>query len=342
MNELMPTDAVISAVAADLHSIGLTMVTNGILAPDLEETIRDILERTHARIESKHFNEDPLSVRYAVTTDFADIATSEAQTERHPAEPLMAAEVVFDVALPLVAQAHKDVSPILIAKVLHNEIWRRFPPGAIAYVEFILSRLARANREERGAIARELHDRVAHRLANALQQIQLAGQEFGGTDNLNIAEDELRASLVDIQDLAIALRPMVEGKSIESAVDELIRRLPERPPIRLESHGVRRSLLASVNEELFAIVVEAVRNARRHANADEIVVRLRWTDAHLLLSITDDGGGFASGTASPSGLRSMKERAQIVGASFIVDSGAVGTSVDLVVPLGRVSVQELP
>jgi len=45
---------------------------------------------------------DPLSVRYAVTSDFASIATSEAEAERHPAEPLMAAEVIFDVALPLV------------------------------------------------------------------------------------------------------------------------------------------------------------------------------------------------------------------------------------------------
>jgi len=141
----MPAEEVISGVAADLQSIGLTMVADGVLAPHLEATIRDVLRRTHTRIESSDLARDPLSVRYAVTSDFANIATSEAEAERHPAEPLMAAEVVFDVALPLVAAAYPHISPILIAKVLHNEIWRRFPPGAIAYVEFILARLARAN-----------------------------------------------------------------------------------------------------------------------------------------------------------------------------------------------------
>ena len=181
---------------------------------------------------------------------------------------------------------------------------------------------------------------MAHRLANALQRIELDAGSRGATDGLTIAEGELRASLTDIQDIATALRPMAEEKSIESAVDELIRRLPENPPIRLESSGAPRRLLSSVNEELFAIVVEAVRNGRRHSLANEMVVTFRWTDAHLFLSIADDGRGFDSKAATASGLRSMKERAQIVGASLAVDSTAVGTSVDLVVPLGRVSVQE--
>lgn len=342
MSATMPTEEVISGVAADLQSIGLTMVTGGVLSPTLETTIRDVLEQTRARIERNDLNGDPLSVRYAVTADFANIATTEAESERHPAEPLMAAEVLFDVALPLVSSTYKDVSPLLIAKVLHNEIWRRFPPGAIAYVEIILARLARANREERGAIARDLHDRIGHRLANALQRIELENDAAGHAHNLDIAEQELRASLVDIQDLATALRPMALEKSIEAAVDELAQRLPERPLIRVTSIGPPKTLLASVKEELFAVVVEAVRNARRHARCNEVAVGFQWSDAQLALSIADDGIGFdETGLSAPSGLRSMKERAQIVGAGLDVESSSLGTSVTLLVPLGRVTAKEL-
>jgi signal transduction histidine kinase len=146
--------------------------------------------------------------------------------------------------------------------------------------------------------------------------------------------------MTDIQDLAVALRPMINDGTMESAVDELIRRLPAKPTIHRLSRGQPRELLGSVNEELFAIIVEAVRNARRHARADSITVRFQWGSAHLSLSVTDDGEGFDLGDAAPSGLRSMRERAQIVGARLSMRSNSSGTSIDVKLPLGRVTVRD--
>lgn len=330
------TETVIASVARDLEAIGSSLVTGGALEDTLEATIRDILDKTVLRTFGEGEPPAAISVRYAVTAEFKNIAVTEAEAHRHPAEPLMAAEVIFDVALPYLTRRIPEANPIRLARILHNEIWRRFPPGAIAYVEFILNKLAHAERQERLVISRELHDRVAHRMALALQRIELAKASPSDVEaHLKLAESEIRDSLLDVQDIAVALRPMVGNRSIESAVDDLAARLPASPNVLVRRTGDAQELLDSVAEELFIIVVEAVRNARRHAQGTQIVVSFEWASARLSISVEDDGDGFDVATSSPSGLHTMAERAQVIGARLTVSSNSGGTAVVVDMPLGR-------
>ena len=59
----------------------------------------------------------------------------------------MAADLLFGVALPFVADAVAEAGgqrrDLDVARALHHAIWRRFPPGAIAYVEVLRDQLRR-------------------------------------------------------------------------------------------------------------------------------------------------------------------------------------------------------
>jgi signal transduction histidine kinase len=89
-----------------------------------------------------------------------------------------------------------------------------------------------------------------------------------------------------------------------------------------------------VCEALIQITREAVRNATRHGHPKHIWLVLSLADRRLRLAIVDDGQGFRThevSIGSGFGLTSMRERAERIGASFRVDSGVRGTTVEVLV-----------
>jgi signal transduction histidine kinase len=86
---------------------------------------------------------------------------------------------------------------------------------------------------------------------------------------------------------------------------------------------------------LFRIAQEAVNNAIRHGNAGQITIRLARVDDRLVLEVRDDGRGLPAGRATGRGLglRTMKHRADLIGAQFAVASpDSRGTVVSCVLP----------
>src|SRR5262249_34528773 len=88
------------------------------------------------------------------------------------------------------------------------------------------------------------------------------------------------------------------------------------------------------DREVLRIAQEALQNALRHADAQQVAVRLRADDGGLLLEAEDDGIGFdpdAPGLRSRQlGLTSMEERAQRLGARLRIRSApGAGTTVRL-------------
>lgn len=337
---------IIKQVAMGLEAIGSSLVVNGRLDEGVRTTVTAVIEETLQRLDNPADTHSDISVLYAVTPDFASIAREHAVAEHHPAEPLMAAEVIFGVALPELAQLKVAHDTVRLAATLHNAIWRRFPPGAIAYVEFILAKLARAHLEERLALSRELHDRVAHQIAIGLQRTELAGDAATDDERLHHLTEArlaLAATLVDVQDISVALRLSVGDRSLFAAISEFAERLPAVPRIHLTTTGEASRLLFSISEEVFAIVLEALRNARRHAgSASAVDVAVRWTPTDLTIEISDDGSGFQPDRTPERshGIRSMRERAQILGAQLEISSGETGTRVQLKLPLGRATESE--
>ncbi len=94
---------------------------------------------------------------------------------------------------------------------------------------------------------------------------------------------------------------------------------------------------APLAADVVQVVREALSNVRRHAGAQTCRVTLQAAGGSLRLEIEDDGRGLATEADAQggSGLRDMKERAEILGGSFAVNSTpGEGTRVSLLLPLG--------
>jgi signal transduction histidine kinase len=88
--------------------------------------------------------------------------------------------------------------------------------------------------------------------------------------------------------------------------------------------------------ELLRVLREALSNARRHSEAEEVLVTVRAEGAYVVAEVSDDGRGFVVGGPSGVGLKSMRERAAALGGELVVESEPwAGTRVRLKVPVRR-------
>ncbi len=89
---------------------------------------------------------------------------------------------------------------------------------------------------------------------------------------------------------------------------------------------------------LFRITQEALQNVKKHSRADSAEVRVETRDQKIHLSISDSGLGFDTRAAARQGgigIRSMEERARLVGGQFALYSRHLeGTKIEVWVPMG--------
>lgn len=85
--------------------------------------------------------------------------------------------------------------------------------------------------------------------------------------------------------------------------------------------GSTETLGMETRRQLFLVFKEAVHNAACHAAAKQVDIALRREANQLVLSVSDDGKGFAEGGAAGQGLRSMKRRAERMDAQLDIQSG---------------------
>ncbi len=202
-------------------------------------------------------------------------------------------------------------------------------------------------REERQIIGRELHDRVAHSMAVVRQCLQLhealkdRDPKRAGA-KLKQAEEEAKAALTSTRDLSMMLRRSeVEGGLEKALADLLESTVPPGMRYDVSVRGDETLVPAHVGNQLFLILREAVRNAAVHSDCERVEVGIEVTLEAVTGAVQDDGLGFeADGTGNNGGvgLRSMKERAALVGGTFRVSSGPEsGTRIEVCVPLERES-----
>jgi len=117
---------------------------------------------------------------------------------------------------------------------------------------------------------------------------------------------------------------------------------PNCAELHVEVEGTPRNLHPILRDEVYRIAGEAVRNAFKHAEAQQIEVEIRYDERQLRLRIRDDGKGIdakllnESGRPGHFGLRGMRERAKLLGGKFAVWSELdTGTEVELSIPASR-------
>ncbi|MBW4485966.1 MAG: PAS domain S-box protein [Tildeniella torsiva UHER 1998/13D] len=200
--------------------------------------------------------------------------------------------------------------------------------------------------EERNRMAREIHDTLAQSFTGILAQVGAANQVL--TDDveatqahLNLIKELARTGLTEARRSVVALRPqLLEEGSLHSALHRLIAQIRTAAmdtALYYEIEGAVYSLPTEVESNLLRMGQEALTNAIRHANADEIRVELIYDRDQVYLRVQDNGQGFGVGSISASegfGLLGMSERAERIGAQLTIRSQP-GEGTEIIVTIDR-------
>jgi two-component system, NarL family, sensor histidine kinase UhpB len=200
----------------------------------------------------------------------------------------------------------------------------------------------RLQEAERRRIARELHDEVGQTLTGAMLQVEALAAVI--PDALRAQLEELRETArhgtQEVKRIARRLRPeALDELGLQRALAALATAFAEQARIPLERR-LQAGLPLSQEEELvvYRVAQEALTNVVRHAHAAAVTLELHAEPGATVLSVRDDGRGLAPGHGASDGIRGMRERAMLVGATLTIESApGAGTEVRLAIPQGAVS-----
>ena len=206
-----------------------------------------------------------------------------------------------------------------------------------------LSRLViNAQEQERGRIARELHDEIGHALTALRMQLDALGvpPDPQAVEQCKLLADE---AVVQVRRLALNLRPaMLDEVGLVPSLEWVLQDHARRSGWAAFFHAPNSEerYPAGVETACFRILQEALTNTARHAAAAHVDVSLTRTRTALELVVTDDGCGFelGEGTIGPAawshfGLVSMRERAKLLGGELrIISAPGRGTRVHATLP----------
>jgi two-component system NarL family sensor kinase len=234
----------------------------------------------------------------------------------------------------------------LVAGAVHQaRLHRRLAAREQAAEQFAEQVIA-AQEAERRRLAGDIHDGITQRLVSLAYHLDAAADAV--RRNGEVAERELdRAreltdlTLLEAHAALAGLRPPVlEDLGLADALASLARSIA-LPPVSVTADDDCR-LPEHMEIALYRIAQEALQNIVKHAGASAAHVELRCDASRALLRVSDDGRGFDAGAraddsaSSSYGLRSMAERAELIGGRLAVTSRpGVGTTVTATVPLTR-------
>lgn len=185
-------------------------------------------------------------------------------------------------------------------------------------LEHQASRLHMAKLNERGRIAREIHDHVGHLLSRSILQIGalLVGEEKEQTSQhlaavhttLSEAMDRIRTSVHDLYEESLDFASQVE------ALVKEFRFCPLRLDYKLETVPSRE-----IQHCLLAIIKEGLNNVVRHSNASQVTLILLEHPALYQLVLQDNGTKQAKPDQTGLGLISMADRVEALGGRLLIE-----------------------
>jgi PAS domain S-box-containing protein len=196
------------------------------------------------------------------------------------------------------------------------------------------ARIVEAGDAERRRLERNLHDGAQQRLVALSLNLRLAARacrdDPEALDAFDRAGEELAQALEELRELARGIHPAVlSDRGLEPAIEALVARTPL--PVQIDV-GLAERLPEPVEAAAYYVVAEAVTNAAKHAQAEEVRVRIARSNGMARIEVADDGVGGA-GTTSGSGLRGLADRVEALGGRLRVESPAgEGTTVLAEIP----------
>jgi PAS domain S-box-containing protein len=200
--------------------------------------------------------------------------------------------------------------------------------------------------QERARIAREMHDGLSQILGYLGLQIQTVeclmnqGELERALDELARTRANVKAAHADVRDNILSLRTTLAGSgSLTVTLSDYLDGYEQQTGLELQltddAHG-DPGLSPLTEVQVIRVIQEALSNVRKHAAAQQVMVRLWLDGGYFYVSIRDDGRGFTvgeSGDAASFGLETMRERMEAVGGRLAIRSHpGEGTEVSLAVP----------
>ncbi len=218
-------------------------------------------------------------------------------------------------------------------------------------------RILEVQEEARRKLARELHDGPTQSVAALAMRVNFARRLMerdpqAAGEELKKIEDLARRITQEIRHMLFTLRPMVlESQGLKAALETMAVKTQEtfnQQVILSIDQKVLDRIDPARQSAIFYIAEEAISNARKHAEANHIWVRIRdQKGTYALLEVEDDGVGFDPQAIDHKGddrkylgLINMRERAELVrGELRVKSSPGKGTVIQALIPLTQEAVQ---
>jgi two-component system nitrate/nitrite sensor histidine kinase NarX len=198
--------------------------------------------------------------------------------------------------------------------------------------------------DERTRLAREIHDGLAQTLA-FLKLEAARMQAYVSKGDVDSLSQTLQACYQTLSDAYLDARQAIDnlrrvpdellGDWLVSAADDFT--TLTRIPVDVSNVHLQHIFSGSVKAQLIRIVQESLTNIRKHAQACAVTLSAFERDEDVILEVHDNGCGFAPEETQPAsqyGLRSMRERAESIGADFqIISTPGAGTTVRVRIPI---------
>lgn len=197
------------------------------------------------------------------------------------------------------------------------------------------------------SVAAEIHDNLGQMLSVVKLNLVKLGRLVGSAEKETEIIDELKTQVSgvinDMRSITKTLsQDFISNFGLEESIKIELEKVNKTGFINthLQIVGNAYKFDGSVQIVLFRITQELINNAIKHAEAKNLTIHLNYTPTDLMLTITDDGKGFAmdevekrGAMLSGNGLRNMKNRVKIIGGVLTLNSKEnMGTEIKITVP----------
>lgn len=219
-------------------------------------------------------------------------------------------------------------------------------------------RITEIHEEARHKLARDLHDGPTQSISAIAMRVNFARRLIerdvkAAADELFKIEELARRTTKEIRQMLFTLRPLVlESQGLVRALEQLAAKVHETysQDVRVEAQpGVADDMEVGKQGVVFFIAEEAINNARKHAQAPHIWIRLSREGELFRMDIEDDGVGFDLGAVESNyeargslGMVNLRERTELVSGAIRIQSvQGKGTRIMLTVPLTVAAAERL-
>lgn len=207
----------------------------------------------------------------------------------------------------------------------------------------LTQRIFQTQEEERGRVARELHDSISQILVGARYTLELARRRLTSGDarageSLGAGIDTLNGAIQEVRRISRDLRPgVLDDLGLGPALQSLAEEFGKRTGIEVEfnTNPFRNRLDQEAKIALYRISQEALTNVERHSGATKVKVLVRGTKDGAVVRIEDNGHGMPANRREGLGLRNMVERMERLDGTLRILSTKTGTLIEAQVPLSH-------